>query len=221
MKQEGVDAWVTALENLFVKTGMKGIDWDIEGTNNSDTDFFNFMGDLSGKLISNGHVVTLTMSGNASPGSTLATVPDGFFTKYASSFTYIVLMLYGSGMWGSTNIHEDTWCSYVEGFQQKFPLISNRVLYALTLGSMPANGRNCCRPCLDQALDYINKGYGKGIAIWCYSSGGRLGTACGGIADSGAVIEAINNISKGSKLPSTLFTSCTGPLAKDPCAVSP
>jgi len=213
MATEGIPKWVDTLTALFVKTGMKGIDWDIEGTATAGAAFYPFLAGLSRALVKQKYIVSLTMSGNVE--GTLAQVPDGFLDANADAFTIIPIMLYGLGMWGSPN--ERTWCEYVTLFQAKYPKLKDKILYALTLTSATGNNRSCCTPCIEKAISFVNGGYGIGVAIWCFNSTIRTG-ACGGVENVKVAGDVIKALKTGAPI---VYTSCTGQLVSDPCVHAP
>jgi hypothetical protein len=189
MAYDGVNAWVTQFKAMFVATGLRGIDWDLEliideSKNPPDLNppAFDFIGQVSQQLKAENYIITFTMFGNvvALPNST-------FLNKYADACTYVTLMLYNGGMWVDNNY--GSWCGYASDAIQALPAaMQSKLLYAV----YPRGGNySCCAPCIQQIVDFIRAGKGLGVAFWC--EGGYTGDCNAGASIVSAWVDILNS----------------------------
>ena len=219
MAQGGVDNWVGYFKNLFLSSGLQGIDWDLEQivdpANPNSTIVWDFIGQVSQQLKAAGNTITFTFFGN---NDNPAFPPAWFLQKYADACTYAVLMLYNGGQW--TDASWGSWCKFYDSTYAALPpALQSKVMMAL----YPSGGaQSCCAPCIQQAVDNVRAGKGAGIAFWCY--GGWLG-ACGEVEAHKLIVAAwvdVLNSGGGSGVGDFLsaFPSCSGATATDGCGKS-
>jgi hypothetical protein len=213
----GVDNWVGYFKNLFLTSGLQGLDWDLEQivdpSNPNSTVVWDFIGQVSQQLKAAGNTITFTIFQSTNPGFP----PAWFLQKYADACTYVVVMLYNGGVY--VDASGGSWCGFAATTYGALPsALQSKFIYAL----YPLGGtQSCCAPCVQQAVDYIRAGKGVGIAFWCY--GGWLG-ACGTEGSKmivAAWVDILNN-GGGSGMGDFLaaFPLCSGATAKDGCGRS-
>lgn len=210
MAAGGVNAWLTYFKNLFLSTGINGIDWDIENINVTNTAVYNFIGQLSQLLRAMGALVTFTIFGN---DKNAWFPPASFLSTYGSSCDYIVFMLYNGGMWTENN-----WKSWCDHLQETLPFIPQSMMSKFLYAVYPTGGQPCCAPCIQQAVDNIRGGKGAGVAFWCY--GGWLGSC--NSAESQKIVEAWVEIlnaggGNGASDYQVAYPLCKGDTATDGC----
>ena len=213
MASGGVDNWVGYFKNLFVTSGLDGIDWDLENITTTST--YDFIGQVSQQLKAAGHTITFTIM----QSKNIMFPPMSFLQTYAGACTYIVLMLYDSGMYvdGPTSPN-NSWCDYAANTLAALPpALQSKFMYAL----YPYNGtpsHSCCALCIQQAVDYIRAGKGVGIAFWCF--GGYTGACSGELSKQvvAAWVDVLNN-GGGSGVDDFMaaFPTCSSETSKDGC----
>jgi len=216
MAAGGVAAWATFFNNVFVSTGLHGIDWDLEGIVTPSV--YDFVGQLSQKLKSMDptYVITFTVFGNVAKQP-----PVSFFNNYLSACDYVVFMLYNGGPWNAASASYGSWCDYLSQSLKVLPAaVQSKFLYA----TYPMGGTFLgCAPMIQQMVDNVRAGKGAGVAFWCYGGyNGACETTSIGSTSAKGVVEAwvdILNAGGGSGVSDfqTAFPNCTGPLAENGC----
>ena len=213
MAKEGVDKWVGYFKNLFLTSGLNGIDWDLEMITTLSN--YDFIGKVSQQLKAAGATITFTIFGN---NKNPQFPPLSFLQTYADACTYVVLMLYGGdGMWVDATY--GSWCDFASNTVATLPAaLQSKYLYAL----YPSGAtHSCCAPCIQKAVDNIRAGNGVGIAFWCY--GGYLG-ACNTPLNLAVVTAWVDVLNEGGGTGVgdflSAFVSCTGETATEGCGRS-
>ena len=207
MMADGIDAWYQEFENLFEKTGIQGIDWDLEELS-PGSKVFDFVGELSAKLQGKGGTVTFTFFGNP---DNPAFPPQSFLDNYSDACTYAPIMLYNGGMWVPSTW--GSWCDYAEKTKSR---LSENMLKKVLFGLYPKGGDiPCCGACVAKALEFVDTGFGSGVAFWC--SDGWLGSCTQGAKIVDALVKTIQAGETTLDDLNAAYPDCKGATAENGC----
>ncbi|MCG8637916.1 MAG: hypothetical protein MI863_29090 [Desulfobacterales bacterium] len=207
MKDDGVDAWYQALEKIFDKTGLQGIDWDLEELS-TGSKVFDFVGQLSRKLLDKGRIITFTFFGNP---ENPAFPPQDFLEKYHDACSFAPIMLYNGGMWVPKTW--GSWCDYAEKTKSR---LSEGMQKKVLFGLYPKGGNiPCCGACVAKALAFVNEGFGSGIALWC--ADGWLGACTEGAGVVDALVKTIQAGKTSLDDLNAAYPDCEGATATNGC----